>query len=141
MTIKEISDLRKTQDNSWHCTSEPIYLVQRRVRDYGMDPTYCDEYVWVDSDGDKVEDEDLIARLEEAEHNYCGDEESRGYSKVYYRDRWEFVTLFFTEKGARDFIEANKHRYEEGEIRLYVDSAYRNGELKAIIKFLEGQNS
>lgn len=137
MTIKEISNLRKTQSN-WHCTSLPLYLVEKKVREYGLDPTYCEEYVYVDSDGDEVDDEELISRLEEAEHDLCGTEESRGYSKVYYRDRWEFVTLFFTEKNAREFIERNKHRATE--MRVYVDSAHRNEELKEIIKFLENYN-
>jgi hypothetical protein len=143
MTIQEIAREVQTQDNSWHITSYPIYLVERKVRDYGLDPAYCDEYVWLDDSGDcnelePEEDAELIKKLDEWDDSIDGMPiEYRSYTKAYYRDRWEFVTLFFTEKGAREFMERNKHRYDEGEIRLYVDSAYRNEELKVIQGFLK----
>jgi hypothetical protein len=115
-------------------------LVERKVRDYGLDEAYCDEYVWLDDSGDynEIKDEKIIQLLDEAD-NYMRElpGEYKDYTKVYYKDRWEFITLFFTEKGAREFMERNKHRYDEGEIRLYVDSAYRNEELKVIQGFLK----
>lgn len=145
--IEEIAKEVQTQDNSWHMTSYPIYLIQRKIRDYGLDPSYCDEYVWLDDSGDynelePEEDEELIKKLDEWDDSIHGmPTEYRGYTKVYYRDRWEFVTLFFTEKGARSWMESNKHRYDEGELRLYVDSAYRNGELREIRKHLMELNT
>lgn len=137
MTIKEISDSRKTQAN-WHCTSLPLYLVQKKVREYGVDSNHSDKYVWLDEYSDEVKDKELIKRLEEDEHSFPVPTDLREYKKVYYWDRWDFVTLFFTEKGAKEFIERNKHRHDE--LRIYVDSAYRNEELKEIIKFLENYN-
>jgi hypothetical protein len=137
MTIQEIAREVQTQDNNWHMTSYPIYLVERKVRDYGLDPAYCDEYVWLDDSGDynEVDDKDLINNLDEWDNLCSFPEEYKNYTKVYYRDRWEFVTLFFTEKAARAWIEARKHNYEE--LRLDVDSAYRNEELKTIQGFLK----
>ena len=135
MTIQEISDLRKAQGN-WHMTSFPLYTVQRKKRTYGMDSSYSDHYEWM-FDGETVEDDELIRRLDENEDKFCGDEELRGYSKVYYRDDWEFVTLFFTEKSAREYVATKGYRH--GELRLYVDSAHNNWELKAVIGMLEGK--
>jgi hypothetical protein len=119
-------------------TSHPLYIVQQKVRDYGLDGAY--EYVWLDDSGDcnEVEDDEIINLLDEVD-NYMQElpGEYKNYTKSYYRDRWEFVTLFFTEKGARSWMESNRHRYNEGELRLYVDSAYRNEELKVIQGFLK----
>lgn len=111
--LLELSELLKTQDN--RITSHPIFLVQKKVRDYGYDPAYSDNRVWIDADGnetDPPEDEDDNEELTETA----------------YIDRWETVTSCFTEAGAKQFVERNGHRHD-GELRIYVDSLYRNEEM------------
>jgi len=138
MTIQEISDLRKTQGN-WHITNLPIYIVQRKKRTYGFSLDYASEFVWIEN-GEEVTDDELIIKLNEADEDWVkwdNLEESHKYSKCYYKEEWEFVTLFFTEKSAREYVATKGYRH--GELRLWVDSAYNNWELKAVIEMLEGK--
>jgi len=137
--IAEIAQLFQTQDHNWHMTANPMYLVEKKVLDYGFDSEYCSDFKWIDKGGGEgleVDDKELIAQLEAADDNFELEEKFPDYERVYYRERWEFVTMFFTEKNAREFIERNAHKYG-GELRLYVDSAYRNLELQTIMEFLE----
>lgn len=130
--LKEISKNIATQDN--RITADPIFLVQQKRRDYGYDPAYSDDYIWIDDEAsEEVFDEELIAKLEAS-----NDEEVDGlsYHKVYYKDRWEFVTACFTEAGCEDFIRRNGHRMKEP--RVYVDTAYRNEEFLLVRNFLIG---
>lgn len=153
MTIQEISDLRKTQDNKWHITSLPLYTVQKKVRRYGFTEDYVGDagnYVWI-CEGEEVTNNELIAKLNEVDDNWQLEEgfdknaeennwrngKFSDYEKVYYKEDWEFVTLFFTEKSAREYVATKGYRH--GELRLYVDSAYNNSELRAVIGVLEGK--
>ena len=129
--LKDISHELNTQDN--RCTADPVFLVQQKVRDYGFDSEYCDDFEWVDCEFNKVDDKDLIDSLEK---DLDLGEESPDYNKVYYRERWEYIQFFFTEKAADEFIKKNKHRYKDGVLGVYVDCAYRNFEIQSVRKFL-----
>jgi len=145
-TLKEISDLRKTQDNKWHITNCPIYIVQRKKRTYGFTSDYAEKFIWME-DSEEITNDELIAKLNEVDANWGLEEsfnenspdgrEFSDYDKVYYKEDWEFVTLFFTEKSAREYVATKGYRH--GELRLYVDSAYNNWELTAVINMLEGK--
>lgn len=141
--LRDIAANLATQDN--RATSSPIFLVQKKVRQTGMDLNYCDNYVWIDMAGDcgEVTDPEEIAHLEELDEKYpLTEEESQffsGYVKTGYLDRWETVQPFFTEAAAQRFINSNKHRHEEG-LRIYVDSAYRNPEWQTVRNFLLSLN-
>jgi hypothetical protein len=63
---------------------------------------------------------------------------------IFYRDQYEemftrvevlkvekFVNVFFTNEAAQNFIDANRYHYKEPHI--YVDSAWRNEEVKQLI--------
>lgn len=118
------------------------------MRRYGFTEDYADKFVWL-CEGEEITDDELIAKLNEVDDNWESEEEFdktakkngeyefSDYEKVYYREDWEFVTLFFTEKSAREYVATKGYRH--GELRLYVDSAYNNWELKAIIGMLEGK--
>lgn len=129
-----------TQDN--RITSDPIFLVQKKVRQTGMDLDYCDRSIWLDcaNDGDEVTDLEQIERLNELEEKYPLSQEEKNelgdYLKTGYIDHWETVQPFFTEKAARQFVESNAHRYDPDSLRIYVDSAYRNPEWQAVRNFL-----
>ena len=127
--LEQISNLMNTQDN--RITSDPIFLVQRLVRDYGYDSGWSDNYVWCDDTGESVEPE-KIEELNQLDYDECY---TLGYFKVYYKERWEFVTVFFTEKACLEYIERNKYS-GRGEMRSYVISTHDNPELKLVRKML-----
>lgn len=123
-----------TQDGQ--CTRDPIYLVQKKERLYGFDTNYSagsGDVVWLDDDGEEVGAEEHKA-LESAYDESLGEEPDRR-TRTGYADRWEFVTCCFTDAAARAFIEANKHRHT-GEMRVFVDTLYRNDEMMAVREHL-----
>jgi hypothetical protein len=133
--IENITKELNTQDN--RITSDPIFLIQKKVRDWGIEKGYTDKYVWANPDDEYIEaDEEKSKQLDEDDDNWDIKEEDECWKKMYYRERWEFVTACFTEKAADDFIAANKHRY--GEMRTYVDSLYRNDEMRELRNLLLG---
>ena len=119
MNIPEIGREIATQDNL--ATAHPLFLVQQRIRDYGYDPLYCDSCVWVDEEGEELDNQE---EGEEPQDTWTG-----------YRDRWEYVQTFFTRAAALQFIDNNKHRYYN-ELRIYVDSGYRNPEWQTVRQYL-----
>ncbi len=128
--LKAIGNAMLTQDN--RCTAYPIFLVQQGWREYGYDPEYATPTVWIDTCNNREE-----ANKEEAK-KLCdmveNGENIDGWVLTGYVDRWEFVTACFTEKGAQDFIKINGHNL--GESRIYVDSLWRNEEMKLIRRHL-----
>src|SRR5574343_474719 len=106
--LVEISSNIATQNN--RATADPIFIVQQKVRDFGFEPSYADEYIWIDEASEEVGDPELIAKLEASD-----DEEVDGlaYHKVYYKERMEYVTACFTERGCLDYIEQNRHRMKD----------------------------
>lgn len=129
-SLSSIGQNLRTQNN--RMTADPIFLVQQKVRDYGLDTDYADshEITWIDQDSEVDASERI--RLE-AEYDKTLDIPD-GYHRTAFRDRWETVQPFFTEQGAKDYIAINGHNLREP--RIYVDSAYRNAEWQAIRAFL-----
>jgi hypothetical protein len=126
--IQKIAEHVRTQDNA--ITADPIFVVQQRVRIYGMDPDVDDvSIVWLDSCNDNAEitgDE-----LNELEAKYdAGFHVPNEYYRTGYKDTWEFVQPFFTRKAAEAYIEVMRHRLTDP--RVYVESGYRNREWQAI---------
>ena len=130
--IKKIAELIKTQDN--RITDQPLFIVQREVKDYGYDSGWSDNYVWVNSaDSEECVDEDdeLYEKLNEDEDN---GEDMGDWYRCYYKKRWEFVTACFTEQGCKDHIAANGHNI--GKNRIYADGSFRNFEYQAVRNYL-----
>lgn len=136
MSIVKIKQELLAQDN--RCTDQPVFLVQRLVRDYGYDPQYSDQYIWVysgDYENGKLDD-DLVEELNELDNNF---ENTDPYEKVYYKERWEFVKAFFTERGAKDYLETDGHNL--GKTRIYADGSFRNFEFREIRNFILNDKS
>lgn len=129
--MKEIGQLIKTQDN--RITDQPIFIVQRKIRDYGYDPAYVDDVVWIDEYNDYVEASPEEHEAMEIKYR-DGDEIPNGWSRTGCRDRWEFVTACFTEQGCKDYLRLNGHNL--GETRIYAAGSYRNEEFRTIRNFL-----
>lgn len=133
--LKTIKENLLTQDN--RITDQPLFLVQQKIIDWGFDSQYCDDYIWVDKEGNEACDE-KSAQLEEDDEYCLGYEDVReGWEKVWIKPRWEFVQPFFTEKAARDYMEGNAHRLNEP--RIYAETSYRNEEFQTVRKaIMEG---
>ncbi len=133
--LRDIAANLASQDS--RVTNNPVFLVQKKVRQTGLDLNYCDDYVWLDcyNDHGEVTDFKQIQLLDELEQKYplTKDEEAElnDYLKTGYTDRWETIQPFFTEVEADRYIAANKHRHD-GELRTYVEWGGRNPEWMAI---------
>lgn len=126
--IKNVAKLIRTQNN--RATDSPIFIVQEKVRDWGYDSDYADDYAWVNINEDHREaDEEEAALLDK----YVSSRYDP-WQKTYYKERWKFVTACFTEQGCKDFIQTDGHNH--GELRIYAASSHRNGEYRAVRNFL-----
>lgn len=131
-TLKEIGKLIREQDN--RITDCPLFIVQEKIRDYGWDSQYCDDYKWLDRDNEHSEASETRGRRLDALYDDGRDVEP--YEKAYYRDRWEFVTACFTEQGCKDFLKRDGHNHNE--CRIYAAGSYRNEEFRAVREYLKG---
>lgn len=133
--IKEIGQQIALQDNQ--CTANPIFLVEQKERLYGFDENCGEGPVWIDSDGYEAS----VEVSEKLEDDYTSDfTEPDFWTRTFYNDCWRFVTVFFTEKAARQYIKDNAHhfKYPHNEARVFVDSLNRNSEMKAVRNHLIG---
>ncbi len=133
--LTEIQHELKTQDN--RITADPIFVVEQKARDWGVESGYTDNFEWVDMESGDYEEADPedAAVLESKEE---AGESTHPWEKVGYRDRWEFVTACLTEKGAKDFIMCQAHNL--GDTRIFAYSGYHNDEWRALRKaLLEGE--
>jgi hypothetical protein len=126
-TIQQIAHNLRTQDN--RATAHPVYLVQQLSRQYGIDPDYSDDTVWISAEDEA--DEQEAAELDKLEQT--GNVPS-GWYRTGYVDSWQFVTACLTLKGAQDFIAQNQHNLKNP--RIYVASACQNNEIIELRKFL-----
>lgn len=134
-TSAQIGELLRTQDN--RITSDPLFVVEKKVVVTGFDSDYADFFQWVDFENDYYEaDEEQAKRLDEMLLN---EPESipAGWEKVGCRIHWQFVTCCLTEQGCKDFLKINGHNV--GESRIYAYSGWRNYEWQHVRKaFLNG---
>jgi hypothetical protein len=132
--IEDISNLIATQNN--RCTDQPMFIVQERIRDYGYDHNYADEYVWLNAKEEHREATHVeragLDSLDESDR-YTPPE----WEKVYYKDRWQFVTACFTESGCKEYIVMDGHNHGgAGNLRIYTCSSHRNHEFQTVRNFL-----
>ena len=118
----------RTQDN--RITEAPIFIVEQVKQLSASEDS--DLWEWRSSDdGEQIEDEDRIAKLEEMDD--LGDS-TPGYFKAYYQEIWQFVTACFTEQGCKDYLKVNGHNLKRP--RIYAASGFRNAEWIAMREFL-----
>lgn len=133
--LAHIRQLLLTQDNAG--TSDPVFVVERKVREYGYDGDYHDATAcWVNSEMELTlskgvdESNEYRLKFEHIEHRHSVSGAPEGWTRTHYVDRWEYVQPFLTREGAEAFIADNKHNL--GECRVYVGSAHGNPEWKAV---------
>jgi hypothetical protein len=130
LTLSDSGAKLKTQDAQ--CTADPIYIVYQKRRIYGIDPNYGGEVVWIDEEAREADPEEA-ARLE-AGYESKGDDTEDTWTSTSYVDVDEFVTCCFTADAANAYIAANKHRLKHPHV--YIDTLYRNTEMKAVRELL-----
>lgn len=146
MKLNDIAEQIRTQDN--RATADPIFILFDKIK-MPTDSHYSDEYIYIDVDDDNYEidgnagdlriyiketlelrqlpenidtiDEDALLELLEKYHKI---------DKVYIKKIDEFKQAFFTNKSAHEYMESNKHHFNDPYI--YCDSLYRNYEMQAI---------
>lgn len=140
---KDLAEVLQTQDN--RITADPLFVVQREQRVYGMDPMFgnYEDFIWI-KNGDpedfyESEDESELIKNLALEHPdepnpTCINPEKFDYERSYYSTHWEFVNAHFTERAALKHISENLHNL--GTARVYVTSQYRCPEWNAVRKFL-----
>jgi hypothetical protein len=124
--IKSMGLEMETQDR--RMTADPyFYQIFEKVRFYGLDPAYADQYVWVHKQDfeNSVEPDDLPEDFNEDD-----------YEKAYYVEREVFKNCFFTEKSIKEHINKNRHHYESN-VNNYIDHAFRNPEMENVIKLIK----
>lgn len=127
----EIGNNIVTQDN--RITDAPLFAVERLRKDYGYDPKYADEYVWLDTENEHDEASELMAeRLDALDKGY---RTWKDWEKIYYKERWEFVMACFTEQGCKDYLERDGHNL--GKTRIYAYGSYRNEEYRLVREYLK----
>lgn len=129
--LQAIGELLRTQNN--RLTNEPFFVVQHRVRTYGIDTDYDPEIAWLYAD-ESVEVPEGVAKRLEAEYQETG-KVNQDYRRVGYAEQWEYVTGCFTEKAADEWIKRRGHNYR-GKLRTYAETNWHNPEMIAIRKFL-----
>ena len=132
--MAQIGERLRTQDN--RITADPIFLVQEQVRIYGINTNYDPKIAWLHGD-ESVEVDAGTAKDLESAYEQDGNDEPEGYRRVGYAERWEFVMCFFTEAAADLYIAQMRHRHT-GDLRTYVDCAFRNHEWQAVRGWLMG---
>lgn len=113
--LKDISERLRTQDN--RITAEPMFCVQEKRREYGYDPHWAEDHVWLDDEGNETE------AAAEGAVRLAG-----------YKDFWHTVMAAFTEQGCKDYLAVNGHHHDE--TRIYAESFYRCNEMIRIRAWL-----
>ena len=114
-----------------------LFAVQQKVVDYHVERGEGHGHTWhhVENDWEEA-DQRTARRLDALDRNDRADEHGciRGWCRVDYRIRWEFVTACFTEAGCQEFIRANGHNLREP--RIYAYSGWRNQEWQDVREHL-----
>jgi hypothetical protein len=119
--LEKIGWQLRTQDN--RMTQNPMFCVQVKRRDVGYDSDYATHRCWHDAENDvTIYDDDI---------DFAGEPDGDQWDEFGFVDRWETVTVSFTEAGCEEYIRLDGHNLPK-ERRIYVQSFNRNPEMIAI---------
>lgn len=120
-------------------TADPIYCVYEKYEQVVPEDCGEDGHKWY-YDCETYTDQEIIDNYKENEEELDLDDlqyeeelnpnERVCYQKYYYKMLPKFVSPFFTEKAAQEFIDRNKHNLSNPYI--YVHSLWNNSEMKSI---------
>jgi len=135
--IKFLADLAEklqTQDNA--CTASPNYCIQEHVLICGIDEDYGGQMGWF-SDGDEYPAEGKKHAALERYYRLF-DKEPRNWTRCGYAFKWRYTGInFLTHDAAHAYAKDGRHRHTY-DLRVYVDSHYRNHEMREVRRLLSG---
>jgi len=140
VTIEEIKNNILTQDD--RCTSYPIYLVQALDRISPIEMGAGDGVMYHDWQETETYYPESDRWKELTELDKSAEGLPAEVTKAEFNNLWVTIQPFFTEAGANAFLERQAHnlrRYHG--TRVYVDSLYRNDEMRLIRDFIINQDS
>lgn len=120
---------RIAADKFEHCTSDPIFTVEKRHVVTGLDLDWCDTIGWFSDDYQLVGEE--AASMEAAYQDTSNVPD--GYTRTGIHETWQHFATYITQEAAQEFAGKKGEQY-----RVYVDSGCRNHEWKALRAFLLG---
>ena len=137
--IKITQERMLTQDHSWHLTKNPLYMVYRKYTVVTTED-YSSDYTYYDHDNSEVigsDKESLIKAIKESgidcpldletdsEDAICEwAEANMTIWKHFVEEVDVFEAVFFTEQGAKDYIE--RHKHHNSTLHMYVESGWKN---------------
>lgn len=123
----------RSQNN--RCTADPIFCVFEKVPTPAAEGYNHTRIEWYDSDHDRDATPLQAARLEALfDGGRCDDNDYKCWRRLAMHDVDTFVTACFTAKGCEDYLAQNGHNLRQPFV--YVTSAYRNDEYKAVREWL-----
>ena len=131
--ILELAQAVQGQDNSWHITSHPQYLVRRKERVYGASNEDDNLAEWIDKRSCEIANQST-ANLMEARFRKDYTTETENFRRCAYKEVDTTVQAFFSEAAARAFMKRQAHNYSG--LFLYVESGYTNPEWQTIRNWL-----
>jgi len=128
----------KTQNNRH--TSEPYFFQIQTDQKLTSADGYGDKIIWVNSDGEEIEDDEdtILKYLEENEielrENECPEEwlEDNDFKRISIQIIQKYDNCFFSKKTIEKHIELNDYHYNNP--HSYVSSGWRNPDLNLIFE-------
>lgn len=132
--ILNIGKLLLAQNDQY--TANPMFVVERKRIVTGIDTDYCesdDDIVWIIEDSMIFNGDHEFSELEAGYNESATVPEN--YTRTGFSSHWEFVTLFFTQQAADNYISRHGHKHD-ATLRVSVESAYRNDEYQTVRDWL-----
>lgn len=142
--LNEIAKKMAEQDNCG--TSDPLYCAYVPQHVFHVNEEESDGVVFVCKEDSEIVYESLSEVWQSEEHKvaadgFFGDEEvpvEVVFDEIFYKtldgSRGKFITAFFTESDAKDFIENQSHNFPDA--YLYVNSCHNNMQMKGVCELL-----
>lgn len=134
--LRNLAQQLQTQDNAY--TASPNYCIQEHVLICGIDEDYGGKVGWFAEEATEPLDEST--RKYRALERYYDqhNKEPDGWTRCGYEFRWRYTGMsFLTHEAAHAYVAQCGYRHTYP-IRVYVDSHYRNHEMREVRRLLAG---
>ena len=124
----------QTQDNCY--TASPNYCIQENRLFCGIDEDYGGQVGWFDDGATHPAEGKKHAALERYYRLF--DKEPSNWTRCSYEFKWRYTGIsFLTHDAAHAYAKDCRHRHTY-DLRVYVDSHYRNHEMREVRRLLAG---
>lgn len=135
--LRNLAQQLQTQDNAY--TASPNYCIQEHQLFCGIDEDYGGTIGWFSEEA-RFPEEPTSRKHRALERYYDRyGKEPIGWTRCGYEFRWRHTGVcFLTYEAAHAYVAGRGRRQHENEIRVYVDSHYRNHEMREVRRLLAG---